>query len=49
MVKAIRQNIHYGAGVIKIVIDDQDYIYTADDIRFMKEEAGRAGRKPTEW
>jgi imidazolonepropionase-like amidohydrolase len=44
MVKAIRENIHYGAMVIKIVIDDQDYIYSIDDIRFMVEEAGRAGR-----
>ena len=35
MVKAIRQNIHYGATVIKIVVDDQRYIYSIDDIRFM--------------
>jgi len=45
MVKAIRENIHFGAGVIKIVVDDQEYIYSIDDIRFMKEEAARAGRK----
>lgn len=45
MVKAIRENIHYGATVIKIVIDDQPYIYTADDIRFMKDEVHRAGLK----
>lgn len=45
MVKAIRENVHYGAMVIKIVVDDQDYIYSADDIRFMKEEAARAGRR----
>ena len=43
MVKAIRENIHFGARVIKIVVDDQKYIYTSDDIRFMVEEAGRAG------
>src|SRR4030095_6176324 len=43
MVKGIRENIHYGAGVIKIVVDDQRYIYSADDIRFMIAEAGRAG------
>jgi imidazolonepropionase-like amidohydrolase len=35
MVKAIRENIHFGATVIKIVVDDQKYIYSADDIRFM--------------
>jgi imidazolonepropionase-like amidohydrolase len=45
MVKAIRENIHYGAGVIKIVVDDQRYIYSVDDIRFMIDEAGRAGLK----
>lgn len=44
MVKAIRENIHFGAGVIKIVVDDQDYIYSIDDIRFMVDEAARAGR-----
>jgi imidazolonepropionase-like amidohydrolase len=45
MIKAIRENIHYGATVIKIVVDDQKYIYTADDIRFMVEEAHRDGVK----
>jgi imidazolonepropionase-like amidohydrolase len=45
MVKAIRENIHYGATVIKIVVDDQQYIYTADDIAFMKDEVERAGLK----
>jgi len=44
MVKAIRENIHFGAGVIKIVVDDQDYIYSIDDIRFMVQEAARSGR-----
>ncbi len=44
MVKAIRENIHFGAMVIKIVVDDQDYVYSIDDIRFMVEEAARAGR-----
>jgi imidazolonepropionase-like amidohydrolase len=43
--KAIRENIHYGARLIKIVVDDQRYIYTVDDIRFVIEEAGRAGLK----
>ncbi|MES2306584.1 MAG: amidohydrolase family protein [Gemmatimonadota bacterium] len=45
MVKAVRQNIHFGATVIKIVVDDQRYIYSADDIRFIKDEAARAGLK----
>ena len=45
MRKAIRQNAHFGARVIKIVVDDQPYIYSADDIRFMVEEARSAGLK----
>jgi imidazolonepropionase-like amidohydrolase len=45
MIKAIRENIHYGAMMIKIVVDDQKYIYSADDIRFMVQEAHRDGLK----
>ena len=45
MIKAIRENIHYGATVIKIVVDDQKYIYSTDDIRFMVEETHRDGLK----
>lgn len=41
--KAIRENIHFGATLIKIVVDDQPYIYSEDDIRFVVEEAGKAG------
>lgn len=43
--KAIRQNIHFGATVIKLVIDDQDYIYSIDDIKFAIEETHLAGLK----
>ncbi len=45
MLKAVRENIHFGALVIKIVVDDQKYIYSADDIKFIVEEAGKAGAK----
>ena len=45
MRKAIRQNIHFGAKVIKIVVDDQAYIYSTEDIRFMIAEAHTAGLK----
>lgn len=45
MIKAIRENIQFGATVIKIVVDDQKYIYSADDIRFMVAEAHRDGLK----
>jgi imidazolonepropionase-like amidohydrolase len=40
---AVRTNAHYGADWIKIVIDDQRYIYTAEDVRFLVEEAANAG------
>ncbi len=45
MIKAVRQNAHFGATVIKIVVDDQRYIYSVDDIKFIKAEAARAGLK----
>lgn len=45
MLKAIRENIHFGSLVIKIVVDDQKYIYSPDDIRFIVDEAHRAGLK----
>ncbi len=41
--KAIRENIHFGATLIKLVVDDQPYIYSTDDIRFVVEEAAKAG------
>jgi imidazolonepropionase-like amidohydrolase len=43
--KAIRENIYFGATLIKIVIDDQRYIYSPEDIRFVVEEAEKAGVK----
>ncbi len=45
MVKAIRRNIHYGARVIKIVVDDQGYKYSAEDVRFIVDEAAKSGLK----
>jgi imidazolonepropionase-like amidohydrolase len=45
MRRGVRENAHYGALVIKIVVDDQRYIYSADDIRFLKDEAAVAGLK----
>jgi imidazolonepropionase-like amidohydrolase len=45
MTKAVRENVHFGATVIKIVVDDQQYIYSTDDIIFLKNEAARAGLK----
>ena len=43
--KAVRENIHYGARVIKLVVDDQRYIYSVEDIKFVIEEARLAGLK----
>ncbi|MFN2431463.1 MAG: amidohydrolase family protein [Gemmatimonadota bacterium] len=45
IVKAVRQNAHYGADFIKIVTDDQRYVYSVDDIRLFVEEAGKMGMK----
>jgi imidazolonepropionase-like amidohydrolase len=45
MLKAIRENIHFGAKVIKIVVDDQQYIYSVEDIKYIVGEAGKAGLK----
>ena len=41
--RAIRENIYFGAQVIKIVVDGQSYVYSAEDIRFVVEEAHAAG------
>jgi len=41
--KAVRENLHFGADFIKIVVDDQRYIYSVDEIRLFVEEARRAG------
>ena len=43
--KAVRENIHFGARVIKLVVDDQPYIYSREDIRAAVDEAARAGLK----
>lgn len=45
MLKAIRENIHFGALVIKIVVDDQKYIYSPEDIKYIVEQAKLAGLK----
>jgi len=45
MRKAVRENIYWGAKVIKIVVDSKAYVYSADDIRFIVNEAAAAGLK----
>ena len=41
--KAIRENIHFGADWIKIVVDDQRYVYSVDDLKFIIDESAQAG------
>lgn len=41
---AIRQNIYYGADLIKLVADSNDYHYSLDEIRAAVEEAHHANR-----
>jgi imidazolonepropionase-like amidohydrolase len=43
--KAIRENIFYGVDVIKIVVDSKQYKYSAEDIKFIVNEAKLAGLK----
>jgi len=45
MRKGIRENVHLGADWIKIVIDDQRYIYSVDDLKYIIEESANAGLK----
>jgi imidazolonepropionase-like amidohydrolase len=45
IVKAIRQNIMFGAKIIKICVDCKSYGYTADEIRFIIAEAAKSGLK----
>jgi imidazolonepropionase-like amidohydrolase len=44
IVKAIHQNIYYGADVIKLASDNSDYFYSENDIRVAVNEAHNAGR-----
>jgi imidazolonepropionase-like amidohydrolase len=42
--KAVRENIFYGADLIKLVADNSDYHYSAEEIRAAVDEAHHAGR-----
>jgi len=41
---AVRENIFYGADLIKLVADNSDYHYSVDDVRAAVDEAHHAGR-----
>lgn len=43
IMKAVRENLHFGSDFIKIVVDDQRYIYTVEEIRAAVQEAEKAG------
>ena len=43
MRKAVRENVLFGAKLIKIVVDDQPYLYSVDDVKTLVAEAARAG------
>ena len=45
IVKAIRQNVLFGARVIKICVDCKPYGYTADEIRLIIREAAKSNLK----
>jgi imidazolonepropionase-like amidohydrolase len=45
IVKAIRQNVLFGARVIKICVDCKPYGYTADEIRLIIRESAKSGLK----
>ena len=45
IVKAIRQNVLFGARVIKICVDCKPYGYTADEIRLIIRESAKSGMK----
>jgi imidazolonepropionase-like amidohydrolase len=45
IIKAIRQNILFGAKVIKICVDCKPYGYTADEIRLFISESAKSGLK----
>jgi imidazolonepropionase-like amidohydrolase len=45
MRKAVRENIYWGARVIKIAVDVKPYAYSSEDIEFIVREAARAGLK----
>ena len=45
MREAVRKNVLFGARVIKIVVDDQPYLYSVDDVKVLIAESARAGLK----
>lgn len=45
IIRGVRENVHYGATFIKLIIDNQPYIYSEEDVRVAVEEAHDMGVK----
>jgi imidazolonepropionase-like amidohydrolase len=45
IVKTVRENVAFGAKVIKIAVDDQPYLYSVEDVKLFVKEAANAGVK----
>ncbi len=45
LVRAVRENVHYGATFLKLIIDNQPYIYSEEDVRVAVDEAHDMGVK----
>ncbi len=45
IIRAIRENVHYGATVIKLIIDNQPYYYSEEDVAVAVKEAHAMGVK----
>ncbi len=45
IIRAVRENVHYGATVIKLIIDNQPYFYSAEDVAVAVKEANAMGVK----
>ncbi len=45
IIRAVRENVHYGATVIKLIIDNQPYYYSSEDVAVAVKEAHAMGVK----
>ena len=45
MLRAVRENVAFGAKLIKIAVDDQPYLYSAEDVKTIVREASNAGSR----
>lgn len=43
IIRAVRENVHYGATFVKLIIDNQPYIYSVEDVKTAVDEAHDMG------